>query len=70
MLVGMRIFWRQLFSRLFGPFLRLTEYLISSLSLKSTDDYTSTGADQSSVLSHPSRRELHLRFLRTRIVEE
>ena len=48
MLVGMRIFWRQLFSRLFGPFLRLTEYLISSLSLKSTDSYISTGADQSS----------------------
>ena len=46
--VGMRIFWRQLFSRLFGPFLRLTEYLISSLSLKSTDSYISTGADQSS----------------------
>ena len=47
-LVGMRIFWRQFFSRLFGPFLRLTEYLISSLSLKSTDSYISTGADQSS----------------------
>ena len=46
--VGMRIFWRQLFSRLFGPFLRLTEYLISPLPLKSTDAYTSPGAGQSS----------------------
>ena len=52
--VGMRIFWRQVFSRLFGPPLRHTEYLISSLPLKSMDDYISTGTSQSSARTDQS----------------
>ena len=46
--VGLQISLRQVLSRLFGPSLRHTEYLISSPPLKSTDAYISTGAGRSS----------------------
>ena len=45
LLVGMQIFWRQLFSRLFGPPLRLTEYSSTSTGA----GQSSSGTDQSSV---------------------